>query len=63
MTARPIKRAQWIGSLVAYHVWRWLPFGRMDSPYGRFNLWLLGYAGAYGYSDDFQDFCDHVSFK
>jgi hypothetical protein len=65
---RPIKRAQWFGCWLALHVWKWLPLGSLyetgfPGVYGRFNYWLLGLAGAYAYSEDFEDFCKHVSFR
>lgn len=43
-----LKLLQWVWCIIAYRVWLWLPLPRThQSPYGRFTLWLLGYAGAY----------------
>lgn len=62
------KRIQYALCWLAYVIWRALPLGQLYTTgfphlYGRFNLWLLGYAGAYAYSDDFEDFREHVNFR
>ncbi len=63
---RPIKRAQWVGCWLAFHACLRLPlWPAISQPtlWGRFNTWLLGLGGAYGYSIDFEDFCKHVRFR
>lgn len=58
-----MKRLQWIGCRIAFHVYLWLPHSRThESRYGRFCLWLLSFAGAYAYSNDFADFRANVRF-
>lgn len=58
-----MKRLQWVGCWFAYHAYLKLPFKHDHSTrYGRFKLWLLGFAGAYAHSDNFADFCEHVRF-
>lgn len=59
-----LKRLQWIGCKIAFHIYLWLPHSRThESRYGRFCLWLLGYGGAYAYNDTFADFCANTDFK
>lgn len=63
-----IKRIQYAICWLAYVIWRALPLGRCYETgfvghYGQFHLWLLGYAGAYAYSDDFEDFRANVNFR
>lgn len=58
-----IKRIQYAICWLAYVIWPLLPpMGDMESRWGRFKIWLYGYGAVYGYSDDFEDFRQHVNF-
>ena len=58
------KRLQWFGCYVAYKIYNWLPpADNHQSLWGRFQMWLLGFGGAYAHSETFADFCEHVSFN
>lgn len=48
-------RLQWFGCYLAYKLYLALPIARTER-WGNFQLWLLQYAGRYGYSNDFADF-------
>jgi hypothetical protein len=54
------KRTLWIWCYIAFKLYLWLPTSlNHKTLYGRFALWLLGYAGAYAHSKDFRDFDEH----
>lgn len=58
-----MKRLQWIWCWACYKLYLALPPTRTHkSLSGRFQLWLLGYGGAYGYSEDFKWFCENAQF-
>jgi hypothetical protein len=58
-----MKRLQWVWCYAAYKLYIWLPVGSdHKNLYGRFQMWLLGYGGAYAHSEDYRYFCEHVTF-
>lgn len=57
-----MKRIQWFLCWAAYRLYRILPVTlNSGSRYWRFNMWLVGYAGAYAHSENYEWFCEHVS--
>lgn len=58
-----MKRLQWTWCWFAFKVFRALPTPRhFGTRYWDFNMWWLGYGGAYAHSEDFEDFRKHVRF-
>lgn len=57
-----MKRILWFWCYMAFKLYLWLPFEQAgyETRYGRFKLWLLGYAGAYAHSVDYADFREHA---
>lgn len=55
------KRLLWIWCWIALKLYLNLPLGSDHrNLYGRFLMWLLGYAGAYAHSEDYADFYENA---